>query len=262
MTRSDNCSSGQPRGSFDVSRAVAFTLIELLVVVAIVAILIAVLTPALSAARERARRVKCASNLKQLIHAGYYYNDYWQSKSIVLDGRISGFTFGGKDGRFRELNPAEYHFISESEYQRPLNRFLNYAPIGVPEAPEFLCPSDRGFRWTAEDGEPDFGLRAYDYYGTSYRINAESERPPPPDDPRPWGRVSDAQLVYFGDMKAVRTRPRIALDVPWHSPDGWENNIAFHDGHVEFVNTDPDKPAFQRLAYRRYWVWDEDQAGP
>lgn len=42
-----------------------FTLIELLVVIAIVALLIALLLPALGAARESARRVKCASNLRQ-----------------------------------------------------------------------------------------------------------------------------------------------------------------------------------------------------
>jgi prepilin-type N-terminal cleavage/methylation domain-containing protein/prepilin-type processing-associated H-X9-DG protein len=57
-----------------------FTLIELLVVVTIIGILAAILMPQLAQARERARRMSCVNNLRQIYFALTMYSNEWDER--------------------------------------------------------------------------------------------------------------------------------------------------------------------------------------
>jgi prepilin-type processing-associated H-X9-DG protein len=86
--------SAMRRKSFSASQRTALTILELLVVVGIVGLLVGLLLPALMSARETARRLQCASNLREIGLAVHQYHDTAhvlpEAWKVASDG-ISGY---------------------------------------------------------------------------------------------------------------------------------------------------------------------------
>ncbi len=169
----------------------AFTLIELLVVIAIIAILAAILFPVFAAAREKARKTVCISNVKQLGLAWMMYvqdsdENFPPNNTTTVNGATppeyvlfgtAGFPCRPCRPRVNPASPNHNALVAlfnsagltktDTEVYDP----RLYAMPYVKSIDMFKCPSDNGIPTSLLASDPSQGLPIWKVEGSSYCLN-------------------------------------------------------------------------------------------
>ncbi|MGV3485972.1 MAG: DUF1559 domain-containing protein [Planctomycetaceae bacterium] len=141
-----------------------FTLVELLVVIAIIGILIGLLLPGVQAAREAARRMQCANNVKQMGLALHNYHDVYQS---LAPGWVdwNGVYSAPEQYHSAHVNVAMLPFLEDGNVQDQYDfnvawDHANNQDMAGIMPPSYQCPSTPG---AGEPGPNGFQTSDYAY---------------------------------------------------------------------------------------------------
>jgi len=228
-----------------------FTLIELLVVIAIIAILAAFLFPVFAQARAQARKTACTSNLKQLVLAFKMYSDDYDGATPISTLKTG-----------RSLAPRNFEELRAEWFMDPLQPYLKNQEV-------LHCPADN-----VSNGERAAGAELLSIandpriprlsYGVNLHLGGipgDSVYPGFNEMTTPYpsqtAMIADCVLSVFSCVvekrkdgtrvssvayaNAIRPRDLVNicdLGLPGEERHTNGSNVAFVDGHVQFIQAD------------------------
>jgi len=224
-----------------------FTLIELLVVVAIIALLISILLPSLSRARELAKRLVCAANIKGIGTAEKIYandNEEQWSTPVFNEGALGVpvvIKYTGLDGTGSNRALASNVTSTNIAVTRA---FWLLIRSGETTQKQYICPSSGDETDVTEEVD-----KYYDFlglgnvsYGYQVPFGVKETRASENSDPRQ-ALAADSSPYTAAGLKPVstydpNTSPR--LWQPYNSGNhggtgaGEGQNVLFQDSHATF----------------------------
>jgi prepilin-type N-terminal cleavage/methylation domain-containing protein/prepilin-type processing-associated H-X9-DG protein len=227
-----------------VSARRAFTLVELLVVMGVIAILIALLLPALTGARENAKTVKCASQLRSL---GQAINNYVVASKGNLPLWSGWHTIDG-DGTGPDAPGPAWTEQLASSYAKPGNAIWNCPSFPVERKVNYFLAA----RYSWLTGQRHSMKVSEVRNASAFVLSGDCTTPSLY--PAPWGTTNVDQDDCDKD-DATQNALLFRTDPGGTNIHKNGNNVLFLDGHVmAFLRYDASAMTFHA---KKMANWEE-----